>query len=36
VPKQTDPTAVVKDPSDNSMTLSLDRAPARKPLLDRR
>src|SRR5712672_1968487 len=36
VPKQTDPAAVVKDPSDNSMTLSLDRAPARKPLLDRR
>jgi hypothetical protein len=35
LPKQTDPTAVVKDPSDNSMTLSLDRAPARKPLLDR-
>ena len=27
VPKQTDPTAVVKDPSDNSLTLSLDRAP---------
>ncbi len=36
LPKQTDPTAVVKDPNDNSMTLSLDRAPARKPLLDRR
>ena len=36
LPKQTDPTAVMKDPSDNSMTLSLDRAPARKPLLDRR
>src|SRR6187549_2714693 len=36
VPKQTDPTAAVKDPNDNSMTLSLDRAPARKPLLDRR
>jgi hypothetical protein len=35
VPKQTDPTAVVKDPSDNSLTLSLDRAPKNKPLLDR-
>jgi len=35
LPKQTDPTAVVKDPSDNSMTLSLDRAPKNKPLLDR-
>ena len=35
LPKQTDPTVVVKDPSDNSTTLSLDRAPARKPLLDR-
>jgi hypothetical protein len=36
LPKQTDPTIAVKDPSDNSTTLSLDRAPARKPLLDRR
>jgi hypothetical protein len=36
LPKQTDPTAVVKDPNDNSMTLSLDRAPKIKPLLDRR
>ena len=36
VPKQTDPTAVVKDPNDNSMTLSLDRAPKIKPLMDRR
>jgi hypothetical protein len=35
VPKQTDPQAVVKDPSDNSLTLSLDRAPKNKPLLDR-
>jgi hypothetical protein len=35
VPKQTDPTAVVKDPNDNSLTLSLDRAPKHKPLLDR-
>jgi len=35
VPKQTDPTAVVKDPSDNSLTLSLDRAPKIKPLMDR-
>jgi hypothetical protein len=35
VPKQTDPTAVVKDPGDNSLTLSLDRAPKNKPLLDR-
>jgi hypothetical protein len=35
LPKQTDPTIAVKDPSDNSTTLSLDRAPARKPLLDR-
>ena len=34
LPKQTDPTAVVKDPSDNSLTLSLDRAPKNKPLLD--
>jgi hypothetical protein len=25
----------VKDPSDNSLTLSLDRAPKNKPLLDR-
>ncbi len=36
LPKQTDTSVVVKDPNDNSMTLSLDRAPARKPLLDRR
>jgi hypothetical protein len=35
LPKQTDPTAAVKDPSDNSLTLSLDRAPKNKPLLDR-
>jgi hypothetical protein len=35
LPKQTDPTAVVKDPNDNSMTLSLDRAPKIKPLMDR-
>ena len=36
LPKQTDPKAVQKDPQDNSMTLSLDRAPKIKPLLDRR
>src|SRR6476646_2061060 len=36
LPKKTDTSVVVKDPNDNSMTLSLDRAPARKPLLDRR
>jgi len=36
LPKQTDTSVVVKDPNDNGMTLSLDRAPARKPLLDRR
>ena len=36
LPKQTDPMAVVKDPNDNSMTLSLDRAPKIKPLMDRR
>jgi hypothetical protein len=36
VPKQTDPQAAQKDPNDNSMTLSLDRAPKIKPLLDRR
>jgi hypothetical protein len=35
-PKQTDPKAVQKDPDDNSLTLSLDRAPKIKPLLDRR
>ena len=36
LPKQTDPKAAQKDPQDNSMTLSLDRAPKVKPLLDRR
>jgi hypothetical protein len=36
VPKQADPQAAQKDPNDNSMTLSLDRAPKIKPLLDRR
>ena len=36
LPKQTDPTVAVKDPSDNSMTLNLDRAPKIKPLMDRR
>ena len=36
VPKQTDPKAAQKDPSDNSLTLNLDRAPKIKPLLDRR
>lgn len=36
LPKQTDPQAVQKDPQDNSLTLSLDRAPKIKPLLDRR
>ena len=36
VPKQTDPQAAQKDPQDNSLTLSLDRAPKIKPLLDRR
>jgi len=36
LPKQTDPQAVQKDPQDNSTTLSLDRAPKIKPLLDRR
>jgi hypothetical protein len=36
VPKQTDPKAAQKDPNDNSLTLSLDRAPKIKPLLDRR
>jgi len=35
LPKQTDPTAVVKDPADNSLTLSLDHAPKIKPLMDR-
>jgi hypothetical protein len=35
LPKQTDPAVAVKDPSDNSLTLSLDRAPKHKPLLDR-
>ena len=34
--KQTDPQAVQKDPQDCSLTLSLDRAPKIKPLLDRR
>ena len=34
--KQTDPQAAQKDPQDNSLTLSLDRAPKIKPLLDRR
>ena len=28
--------AAQKDPQDNSLTLSLDRAPKIKPLLDRR
>jgi hypothetical protein len=36
LPKQTDPAVAVKDPSDNSLTLSLDRAPKIKPLMDRR
>lgn len=36
VPKQTDPKLVEKDPNDHSLTLNLDRAPSRKPLLDRR
>ena len=36
LPKQTDPAVAVKDPSDNSMTLNLDRAPKIKPLMDRR
>ena len=36
LPKQTDPQAAQKDPQDNSLTLSLDRAPKIKPLLDRR
>jgi hypothetical protein len=36
MPKQTDPRAVQKDPNDNSLTLSLDRANKIKPLLDRR
>jgi len=36
VPKQTDPQAAQKDARDNSLTLSLDRAPKIKPLLDRR
>src|SRR6478752_4110306 len=36
VPKQADPQAAQKDPQDNSLTLSLDRAPKIKPLLDRR
>ena len=35
VPKQTDPQLVQKDPNDHSLTLNLDRAPSRKPLLDR-
>ena len=36
LPKQTDPQAAQKDPQDNSLTLSLDRASKIKPLLDRR
>ena len=36
LPKQTDPQLVQKDPNDHSLSLSLDRAPSRKPLLDRR
>jgi hypothetical protein len=36
LPKETDPAVAVKDPSDNSLTLSLDRAPKIKPLMDRR
>jgi hypothetical protein len=36
LPKQTDTQAAQKDPQDNSLTLSLDRAPKIKPLLDRR
>ena len=36
LPKQTDPRTAQKDPQDNSLTLSLDRAPKIKPLLDRR
>jgi len=35
LPKQTDPQAAQKDPQDNSLTLSLDRSPKIKPLLDR-
>jgi hypothetical protein len=35
LPKQTEPQAAQKDPNDNSLTLSLDQAPKRKPLLDR-
>ena len=36
LPKQTDPQLVQKDPNDRSLWLNLDRAPSRKPLLDRR
>ena len=36
LPKQTDPKLVEKDPNDRSLLLSLDRAPSRKPLLDKR
>jgi hypothetical protein len=36
LPKQTDAQAAPKDPRDSSLTLSLDRAPKIKPLLDRR
>jgi len=36
LPKQSDPQAAQKDPRDNSLTLSLDRAPKIKPLMDRR
>lgn len=36
LPKQTDPQLVQKDPNDRGLWLNLDRAPSRKPLLDRR
>jgi hypothetical protein len=36
LPKQVDPQAAQKDPGDNSLMLSLDRAPKQRPLLDRR
>jgi hypothetical protein len=35
-PRQTEPQAAQKDSQDNSLTLSLDRAPKIKPLIDRR
>lgn len=36
LPRQIEPQTAQKEPQDNSLTLSLDRAPRIKPLLDRR